>query len=85
MLKKKCNFSCVLVEYADVCYFDEEIHMSCVLSLGGVHKQSYCDTVLNSKHVWGIRKSRCSSSAFQHQGNKQGVQMYHSDARQHYK
>lgn len=58
---------------------------SSVFPLGGIYKESYWDTVLNRKHVWGVCKSRRSSSALQLQGDEQGLKMYHSDARQHYK
>lgn len=49
------------------------------------HKGSYRETDLNCKHVWGFCESRCSSSTLQLEGDQQGVKMYHSDARQHYK
>lgn len=54
-------------------------------SLGGTYKESYWEIVQNCKHVWGVCKSRRSSSALQFQGDEQGIKMYHSDARQHYK
>lgn len=54
-------------------------------SLGGIYKESYWEIVQNCKHVWGVCKSRRSSSALQFQGDEQGIKMYHSDARQHYK
>lgn len=58
---------------------------SSVFPLGGIYKESSWETDLNRQHVWGVCKSRCSSSALQLQGDEQGVKMYNSDARQHNK
>lgn len=60
-------------------------HLFFCFLLGGKYKESHGVTVLNRKHVWGVCKSRRSSSALQLQGDEQGLKMYHSDARQHYK
>ena len=76
---------CILAEQPEMLFSLNRLLFSPPPPSGGIHKQSYWEKALKRKHVRGVCESRCSSSAIQLQGDEQGLKMYHSDARQHYK